>query len=365
MENKGLRNEQIISELQLSGSLAIKTKTDSGIHYFMDKSSEDGIISGKLNRPKYTESELIKSIDTVIVELLPVAPPPLDDTVPRPVYNVVTQSVIDLTAQVVDLSKTVTQLRAKVQDVEIVSQSLRVELDLNDLNVANSQNQSGILTTKITSTITELQNSIQKATAESIQRVSLYARNQSLEQELNALRIAASAKEQALAAGAVSTGQLASILFDGAGDPTKSPVQGIMISMDFGDGYGSTSTKDKFAASGDPFKNNFRTSFEVIASSELAGTNEIEVDVKFSGGKMIQSPFDWGFTTPVKIKGGEKKTFSMTKFAPFLKTIQGQYGGDFWSRSKATMYDYTMTVVISSAGKSENKEFKMRLYHHG
>ena len=49
MENKGLRNEQIISELQLSGSLAIKTKTESGIHYFMDKSPDDGIISGKLN----------------------------------------------------------------------------------------------------------------------------------------------------------------------------------------------------------------------------------------------------------------------------------------------------------------------------
>jgi hypothetical protein len=361
----GLQNETKINELLVSGSMAIHTKNNFGIHQFSGSVYDDGIISGKLTKPKYNNEELIKSIDTVIVELLPVAPPPLDDTVPRPVYNVVTQSVIDLTAQVVDLTKTVSQLRAKVQDVEIVSESLKVELDLKDLNVANSQNQSGILTTKITSTITELQNSIQKATAESIQRVSLYARNQSLEQELTALRIASSAKEQALAAGAVSTGQLASVLFDGAGDPTKSPVQGIMISMDFGDGYNSTSTKDKFAASGDPFKNNFRSSFDVIASSGLAGTKEIEVDIKFSGGKMTQSPFDFGFTTPVKNKGGEKKTFSMTKFAPFLKTIQGQYGGDFWSHSKATMYDYTMTIVVTSDGKSENKEIKMRLYHHG
>ena len=360
----GLQNEAFISELLVSGSTAI-TKNEYGVYAFEQDDLKDGVISGKLTKPKYNELELVKSVDTVIFELLPPAPPPIDDTVPRPVYNEVTQSVIDLTAQVEELTSLVYTLRAKVQDVEIVSESLRVDLDLQNLNVAASQNQTGQLTSKITSTITELQNSIQKATAESIQRVSLFARNQSLEQELSALREAVSAKEQALAAGAVSTGQLASILFDGAGDPTKSPVQGIMISMDFGGGYGSTATTGKFAASNDPFKNNYRSSFEVIASSALAGGKEIEVDVKFSGGKMTSSPFDWGFTTPVKIKGGDKKKFDMTKPAAFLGTITGQYGGGLFSHSKATMYDYTMTISITSEGKTETKEFKMRLYHHG
>jgi len=40
------------------------------------------------------------------------------------------------------------QLRAKVQDVEIVSESLRVDIDLQNLNVAASQNQTQQLTTK-------------------------------------------------------------------------------------------------------------------------------------------------------------------------------------------------------------------------
>ena len=161
---------------------------------FEQTNNEDGVISGKLVKPKYNEVELVKSIDTRIFELLPPEPPPFDDRVPRPIYNEATQSVIDLTAQVVTLNRTVLDLRAKVQDVEIVSESLKVQLDLKDLNLAASQNQTGQLTTKISSTITELQNSIQKGTSEAIQRVSLYARNQSLEQELSALRIAASAK---------------------------------------------------------------------------------------------------------------------------------------------------------------------------
>lgn len=359
-QKTGLQNEALISELLVSGSSAIKTKNDFGIHTFEQTSNTDGVISAKLVKPKYNQDELIKSIDTVIFELLPVAPPPIDDRIPRPIYNQVTQSVIDLTAQVEELTTEVFTLRAKVQDVEIVSESLKVQLDLKDLNVASFQNQSSQLTSKVTSTITELQNSIQKGTLESIQRVSLFARNQSLEQELSALRQAVSAKEQALAAGAVSTGQLASILFDGAGDPTKAPVEGIMISMDYGGGF---STAGKFAASGNPFANTYRSSFEVIASSALAGGKEIEVDIKFSGGKMTQSPFDFGFTLPVKIKGGDTKKFQMTKPSTFLGTLPGRHGAGLFSSSKATVYDFTMSIIVTSEGKTETKEFKIRFYN--
>jgi hypothetical protein len=61
-----------------------------------------------------------------------------------------------------------------------------VEIDSRDLLLAVSQNQTQQANSKIESSIGSLQNSIQKATAESIQRVSLSARNTSLLQE-NAL----------------------------------------------------------------------------------------------------------------------------------------------------------------------------------
>jgi len=114
-----------------------------------------------------------------------------------------------LTEQVIDLTTLVFQLRAKVQDVEIVSESLRVDVDLQSLNVAASQNQTQQITTKITSTITELQNSIQKGVAEAIQRVSLFARNQALEQELTILRDTLFGKQAKQAEGSKVTDDVA------------------------------------------------------------------------------------------------------------------------------------------------------------
>ena len=135
MANTGLQNESLINELQISGSLAIKTKNAAGVYQFQEKNNESGVIFGKLNRPKYNKDELIKSIDTVIVELLPIEPPPVEDTVPRRVYNPVTQSVIDLTVEVSRLNSEVLDLQAKVTSLEIVTQSLRVEVDAPDIVV--------------------------------------------------------------------------------------------------------------------------------------------------------------------------------------------------------------------------------------
>jgi hypothetical protein len=353
MAKTGLQNEQLISELLVSGSNAITSKNPFGVHTFEQTNNEDGVISGKLVKPKYNEVELVKSIDTRIFELLPPEPPPFDDRVPRPIYNEATQSVIDLTVQVVTLNRTVLDLRAKVQDVEIVSESLKVQLDLKDLNLAASQNQTGQLTTKISSTITELQNSIQKGTSEAIQRVSLYARNQSLEQELSALRIAASAKEQSIAAGAVSTGQLASILFD-KGDPTKETTPK-MIGMDYN---GAGAPPNGFGPPGNDYSKTFRTYFEVIASSGLTGKKEITVDIKFSGAGN-QSIWDFGFALPVTIKAGDTKRFDLKVPSAYFKGFKGGR-----RKRKPAEYDFTFSIIISDGTKTENKDFTVHIYKY-
>jgi hypothetical protein len=240
-----------------------------------------------------------------------------------------------------------------VQDVEIVSESLKVQLDLKDLNLAASQNQTGQLTTKISSTITELQNSIQKGTSEAIQRVSLYARNQSLEQELSALRIAASAKEQSIAAGAVSTGQLASILFD-KGDPTKETTPK-MIGMDYN---GAGAPPNGFGPPGNDYSKTFRTYFEVIASSGLTGKKEITVDIKFSGAGN-QSIWDFGFALPVTIKAGDTKRFDLKVPSAYFKGFKGGR-----RKRKPAEYDFTFSIIISDGTKTENKDFTVHIYKY-
>ena len=182
----GLRNEDKISELLVSGSLAIKTKNDFGVHIFSGSVATDGILSGKLTKPKYNEVEVIKSIDTNIVELITPDAPVLPPTILLTSYNEATQLISDLTLQVERLNTVTLDLASKVKELEIVTQSLLVEMDSKDLLLAVSQNQTQQANLKIESSIGSLQNSIQKATAESIQRVSLSARNTSLLQE-NAL----------------------------------------------------------------------------------------------------------------------------------------------------------------------------------
>ena len=179
----GLRNEDMISELMLSGSLAIKTKNEFGIHVFSGSVANDGIVSGKLTKPKYNEVEVIKSIDTNIVELIPVVPPALPPTILLTAYNEATTLIGDLTTQVERLNSVTLDLASKVKELEIVTQSLLVQIDSKDLLLAVSQNQTQQSNLKIESSIGSLQNAIQKATAESIQRVSLSGRNTSLLQE--------------------------------------------------------------------------------------------------------------------------------------------------------------------------------------
>lgn len=179
----GLRNEDKISELLVSGSLAIKTKNEYGVHVFSGSVADDGIVSGKLTKPKYNEVEIIKSIDTNIVELIPIEAPSLPPTVLLSSYAEANQLIGDLTTQVERLNTVTLDLASKVKELEIVTQSLLIEMDSKDLLLAVSQNQTQQANSKIESSIVSLQNSIQKATAESIQRVSLSARNTSLLQE--------------------------------------------------------------------------------------------------------------------------------------------------------------------------------------
>ena len=114
MKNTGLKNEINVGRILVSGSLALKPKTDTGVYIFETKDTDRGVISGKLTKPKYDEDELLRALDTTIIELIPQEPPPVEDTVPRRVYNPVTQSVIDLTAEVTQLNIEIDDLRAKV-----------------------------------------------------------------------------------------------------------------------------------------------------------------------------------------------------------------------------------------------------------
>lgn len=198
----GLKNEKLVSDIELSGSLTLPTRNTSGVYQFTSDNRRDGVVFGKLVKPKYNVDELVKSIDTTIFELLPIEEPELPETVLKVIYDEALEDIRLRDVTIAEQTDTILDLTAKVSELEIVSQSLRVEIDGKDLLVANADNQSSQATNRVSSAIVDLQNAIQKATAESIQRVSLFARNQSLEQELSALRDQLYGKQGKLAEGA-------------------------------------------------------------------------------------------------------------------------------------------------------------------
>lgn len=197
----GLKNESLLDNISRSGSLVVSKNNQNG-YTFEEIIPTDGVVFGKLENPKYNETDLKKSVDTRIFELIPIEPPPPNDDVPRPVYNEVTQSVIDLTAEVIRLNTIVVDLTAKVSTLEIVSESLRVEVDSQKILVASFENQLNQSNVKISSTIVDLQTAVQKGTAEAIQRVSLTARNQALKEQNDQYKEILEGKQAKIAEGA-------------------------------------------------------------------------------------------------------------------------------------------------------------------
>jgi hypothetical protein len=197
----GLRYEPLLENISRSGSLSIQGGVNTN-YTFEEGIDSDGVVFGKLSKPKYNETDLVKSVDTRIFELIPTTPPPPNDDVPRPVYNEVTQSVIDLTEEVIRLNTIVVDLTAKVSELEIVSESLRVDVDAQKILVASFENQLNQANVKISNVVVDLQNSIQKGTAEAIQRVSLTARNQSLKEQNDQYKEILEGKQAKIAEGA-------------------------------------------------------------------------------------------------------------------------------------------------------------------
>lgn len=188
MKNSGLKNEAQVAKIFVSGSDAIPATNQNGVRLFQESDLTDGIISGKLIRPKYNTKELKKSIDTDIFELLPNLAPDLPDTVLRSTYNEALARIDDLTKQLEQANLTINDLNSIIAELESIVEVLRIEADNEKLKANIAREQSDIANQQIAETTIDLQNAIQNSINEAIQRVSLTARVEALLQENESLR---------------------------------------------------------------------------------------------------------------------------------------------------------------------------------
>jgi hypothetical protein len=336
-------------------------------------------VSTKLYVDKYNNGELAKSVDLRVTELIKPLPDVNLNLVPKPVYDAEVQLNEDLQAEIEILNITIDDLTSELAVKTADSASLVLENDALKLKEAKSDNNIQSIQTTVLDLRTNLTTSLTKAINEATEKTALEAENGGLTAQKNALikqidtlnnllaqanaslQVAQqqlSAKTQAVAAGGLATGELSTIVFDG-GDPTKKKVEGRDLSNDYNGGFAPA---NKFAASGDPFKNNFSSYFDVVA-----GPKDISINVESIDGYK-QIPFNFGFTLPITIKANETKRFEMLTGNPaWVNGNPGNDGGALFRRSRPSRTDWTMKITvkdIDTNGKTETKDFKMRTYKY-
>ena len=206
MKNSGLKNEAQVAKIFVSGSDALPLVNDNGVRLFKESDLTDGIISGKLTRPKYNTKELKKSIDTSIFELLPNNAPIRPPMVLRSIYEDALKRIDELNALLERLNVTIGERDATIAELQSIIDQLRIEVENEQLKANIANQQSEIANTQIGETTIDLQNAIQNSINEAIQRVSLTARVEALLQENESLREQLFGLAAQTAEGAISGG---------------------------------------------------------------------------------------------------------------------------------------------------------------
>ena len=347
--------------------------------YIDTSNSTEETVSTKLYIDQYNPTELSKSVDLQVTELIKPLPIPRLDLVPKPLYDTEVQLNADLNNEITLLNSTIDDLTARLALKTADSSSLYTDNDNLRIQNAALNNRLGSIQQTTLDLKTNLTTSLTKAINEATERTALEAENSGLTAQKNALikqidtlnnllaqanatiQVAQqqlSAKQQAIAAGGVSTGELATIIFD-AGDITKSKLTA-MINQDYNGG--PNGVQNKFTKPGDNNGEGYVTYFDVVA-----GPKDIIVDTNATVGYTIV-PWNFGVSLPVTLKANETKRFNMVDpNQQWVNTYPGNDGGSFWKASKPTVSMFTFSVVVKDIdpnGKTENKNFTGKIWKH-
>jgi hypothetical protein len=214
-------------------------------------------VTTKLYSDVFNKTELEKSVDTLVTELIKPLPDRNLDLIPKPIYDAEVTRSLELEREIIDLQNEVDDLTSQVQALTADSGALYIAND--NLLITNARLENSL--TSVQQTQLELRQnlttSLTKGISEATERTALEAENNGLTAQKNALakqidtlnnllaqanaslavaQQQLSAKQQAIAAGGVSTGELATILWE-KGDPSKNGAKdGLVYDWDLKDG---------------------------------------------------------------------------------------------------------------------------------
>lgn len=195
-------NQFRINELISSGSRAIISKdSETSPHTFLQGSKEvvntpyehlkgerDGEQTGRIEKPKYNDEELVKALDTDVDELI--APPkkPQPDVVPKPLYDDLRKQYEDALSEINRLESENSALRSQVEQLTAEIEALKIELDAAKLQQAVAENRAQQTQQQYTDLLGDFSTAIIKSTKEGIERVSLEAQVKGLQAQKEVLK---------------------------------------------------------------------------------------------------------------------------------------------------------------------------------
>jgi hypothetical protein len=172
-------------ELMDKGGLVIE-EGKTGLVKITDKKPAS---RGRLETPKYIESELVKAIDIVVDELISPPPKQSPPTVPLQTYRDLEAAY---SASVIETEDYKDKYFTTLSDLDLANQTIEVlnqDLDFCKLQQAVAENQADVINSRYIALLGDFQSAIQKAIQEAIERVSLTAQVRGLQAQKESLKL--------------------------------------------------------------------------------------------------------------------------------------------------------------------------------
>jgi len=333
--------------------------------YIDTTNSTEETITTKLYLDQYNNNELSKSVNLQVTELIKPLPEIRLDLIPKPIYDTELSHSADLQIQVNILTADVDSLKARVQALMADSSSLYLDNDNLRVQNAGLNNKLGSIQKTTLDLKSNLTTSLTKAINEATERTSLEAENTGLVAQKTALikqidtlnnllaqanatlQIAQqqlSAKAQAVAAGGVSTGELATIVWE-KGDPAKNGGAGVAVDLDL---IAKGAKVEKPAGYATGWSSNY---VDIVA-----GPKDILVTISQTF-FTIESPFN--------LKANQTKRITFDK--PIQSKVpSGTRGWTGLGKSQRN-YEETLKITVKDidpTGKTEDKTFRVKVHSY-
>ncbi len=321
-------------------------------------------LSTKLYSDVFNPTELAKSVDINVTELIKPLPKRNLDLVPRPVYQAEVDLNAELNKQITDLNAEIEDLREQLNQKTSDSGSLYVLNDFLKVTNANLENTLASNNNIVTELRTNLSTALQKAISENAERTGLEAENAGLVaqktallKQIDTLNNLVSAAQQSVAKTQEATSNLNQIKSE-AGAKLLGNLAVVAPQNSKPGGFGLVEI-NRVKGSGNSYSTNIPFGTGELKIS--AGAKDITIEITDDGNFEGRNLYQWT-ENPVVLKANQVKTINLRNPAVRSQGNGGYEGGPLGANTARKQYDFKIRMkATASDGTTQETTFDSRM----